>query len=125
MPPTQESVERGDHFIRLRGREVYRFAVTKMADLIKEAAGDHPQDQIGLIVPHQVNQRIIEAAMDQVGLPMSLVHTNIDRLGNTSAASVPIALSEAVAAGKVKKGQLVVMVAFGAGMAWGHTVLRW
>ncbi len=80
---------------------------------------------MALIVPHQVNQRIIESAMEQVGLPMDLVFSNIDRYGNTSAASVPIALREALEAGRLEKGKLVVMPAFGAGMAWGHLLLRW
>jgi 3-oxoacyl-[acyl-carrier-protein] synthase-3 len=124
-PPSHETVDKRMHFMRMGGTKVFKFAVRVFAELVQGVVDRHGKEQIGLIVPHQVNQRIIESAMDQVGLPMALVHTNIDRLGNTSAASVPIALSEAVAAGKVKKGQLVVMVAFGAGMAWGHTVLRW
>jgi 3-oxoacyl-[acyl-carrier-protein] synthase III len=125
MPPTHESVERGDHFIRLRGREVYRFAVTKMADLIREAAGDHPQDQIGLIVPHQVNQRIIESAIERLGWSMDKVMINIDRYGNTSAATVPVALDEAWRTGKLVPGKLIILVAFGAGLTWGSTLLRW
>jgi len=125
MPPTHESIERGDHFIRLRGREVYRFAVTKMADLIQEAAGDHPQDQIGLIVPHQVNQRIIESAIERLGWSMDKVMINIDRYGNTSAATVPVALDEAWRTGKLEPGKLIILVAFGAGLTWGSTLLRW
>jgi 3-oxoacyl-[acyl-carrier-protein] synthase-3 len=125
VPPTHESVERGDHFIRLRGREVYRFAVTKMADLIQEMAREHAPDEIGLVVPHQVNQRIIESALERVGWPMDKVMINIDRYGNTSAATVPVALHEAWQAGRLESGKLVILVAFGAGVTWGASLLRW
>jgi 3-oxoacyl-[acyl-carrier-protein] synthase-3 len=125
QPPTQESIERGDHFIRLRGREVYRFAVTKMADLILEAAGEHAQDEIGLIVPHQVNQRIIESAVERLGWSMDKVMINIDRYGNTSAATVPVALDEAWRSGRLEPGKLIILVAFGAGLTWGSTLIRW
>jgi 3-oxoacyl-[acyl-carrier-protein] synthase-3 len=92
---------------------------------VQKVMDSHGRDEIGVIVPHQVNQRIIEAAMEQVGLSMDLVFSNIARYGNTSAASVPIALSEAYESGRLKKGKLVLMPAFGAGMAWGHVLLRW
>jgi len=125
VPPSHESVDRGDHYIRLRGREVYRFAVTKMADLIEEMASEHGADEIGLLVPHQVNQRIIESAVDRVGWSMDKVFVNIDRYGNTSAATVPVALHEAWQAGRLETGKLVILVAFGAGMTWGASLLRW
>jgi 3-oxoacyl-[acyl-carrier-protein] synthase-3 len=125
VPPTHESVERGDHFIRLRGREVYRFAVNKMADLIEDMAREHSADEIGLVVPHQVNQRIIESALDRVGWPMEKVMINIDRYGNTSAATVPVAMHEAWQSGRLESGKLVILVAFGAGVTWGASLLRW
>ena len=125
VPPTLESVERGDHFIRLKGREVYRFAVTKMADLILEMAEGHDPEEIGIVVPHQVNQRIIEAAMERVGWSLDKVMINIDRYGNTSAATVPVALDEALRAGRVQKGKLAIFVAFGAGLTWGASLVRW
>jgi len=125
VPPTHESVERGDHFIRLRGREVYRFAVNKMADLIEEMARDHAPEEVGIVVPHQVNQRIIESAIERVGWPMEKVMTNIERYGNTSAATVPVALHEAWQAGRLESGKLVILVAFGAGLTWGASLLRW
>jgi len=124
-PPTHETVDGGEHFIRLRGREVYRFAVNKMADMIEEMAGDHPPDEIGLVVPHQVNQRIIESAVSRLGWPMDKVMVNIDRYGNTSAATVPVALDEAWRSGRLESGKLVILVAFGAGMTWGASLLRW
>ncbi|MCE9595006.1 MAG: ketoacyl-ACP synthase III [Planctomycetes bacterium] len=125
QPPTQESVARGDHFIRLKGREVFRFAVTKMSDLIVEMAEGYSYEDIGLIVPHQVNARIIESAMERVGWPLDKVFINIDKYGNTSAGTIPIALDEARRAGRLESGKLLISVAFGAGLTWGGTLIRW
>ena len=111
--------------MKMGGTRVFRFAVRVFAELVQKVLDEHGRDQIGLIVPHQVNQRIIESAMEQLSMPMDHVFCNIDRYGNTSAASVPIALREAMDAGRLEKGKLVVMPAFGAGMAWGHLLLRW
>jgi 3-oxoacyl-[acyl-carrier-protein] synthase-3 len=124
-PPTHETVDAGEHFIRVRGREVYRFAVTKMADLIQEMVEGHSYDDLCLIVPHQVNKRIIEAALERLGWTDEKVMVNIQHYGNTSAATVPVALDEARRAGRFEKGKLVVLVAFGAGLTWGGTLIRW
>lgn len=124
-PASPSSIERRLHYMKMGGTKVFRFAVRVFAELVRDVVERYGRDEIGLIVPHQVNQRIIEAAMEQVGLPMDLVYSNIERYGNTSAASVPIALREALEAGRLQKGKLVVMPAFGAGMAWGHLLLRW
>jgi 3-oxoacyl-[acyl-carrier-protein] synthase III len=124
-PATASSVEQRLHFMKMGGTKVFRFAVRVFAELVQRVVDRYGRDEIGVIIPHQVNQRIIEAAMEQVSLPMDLVFSNIDRYGNTSAASVPIALREAFEAGRLQKGKLVVMPAFGAGMAWGHLLLRW
>jgi 3-oxoacyl-[acyl-carrier-protein] synthase-3 len=124
-PASNRTVEQRLHYMKMGGTKVFRFAVRVFAELVQGVIDRHGRDAIGLIVPHQVNQRIIEAAMEQVGLPMDMVFTNIDRYGNTSAASVPIALREAADAGRLQRGKLVVMPAFGAGMAWGHLLLRW
>ena len=124
-PASYESVEQRLHFMKMGGTRVFKFAVRVFADLVQRVVDKYGRDQIGVIVPHQVNQRIIEAAMDQVGLPKEMAFCNIDRYGNTSAASVPIALREAYDAGRLEKGKLVLMLAFGAGMAWGHLLLRW
>jgi 3-oxoacyl-[acyl-carrier-protein] synthase III len=124
-PATASSVEQRLHFMKMGGTKVFRFAVRVFAELVQRVVDQYGRDEIGVIIPHQVNQRIIEAAMEQVSLPMDLVFSNIDRYGNTSAASVPIALREAFEAGRLQKGKLVVMPAFGAGMAWGHLLLRW
>jgi 3-oxoacyl-[acyl-carrier-protein] synthase-3 len=124
-PASHETVDQRLHFMKMGGTKVFRFAVRVFAELVKNVIDKHGRDQIGVIIPHQVNQRIIEAAMEQLGMPMDFVFSNIDRYGNTSAASVPIALREAYEAGRLQKGKLVVMPAFGAGMAWGHLLLRW
>ncbi len=125
LPPTPESLERGDQYIRLKGREVYRFAVTKMSQLIGEMIEGHDPEEVCLIVPHQVNERIIQAAVERLDWPMEKVFLNIQEYGNTSAATVPIALDETVRKGLLVPGKLVIMVAFGAGLTWGGTLLRW
>ncbi len=125
VPPSAESVARGDHFIRLKGREVFRFAVTKMADLIAEMVAGYDPSEISLVVPHQVNARIIEAAVARLDWSMERVFVNIEKYGNTSAATVPMAFHEALEQQRVEKGKLVVFVAFGAGLTWGATLVRW
>jgi len=124
-PASKDTIEQRLHYMKMGGTRVFRFAVRVFAGLVQSVVDKYGRDAIGVIVPHQVNQRIIEAAMEQVGLPMDLAFINIDRYGNTSAASVPIALREAYDAGRMQKGKLVLMPAFGAGMAWGHLLLRW
>ncbi len=125
LPATPETLAAGKHYIRLRGRDVYRFAVNKMAELINEMAAGHDPDEIGLVIPHQVNARIIESALDRVGWPRDKVVINIDRYANTSAATVPLAWDEAIAEGRLIQNKLVILVAFGAGVTWGASLLRW
>jgi 3-oxoacyl-[acyl-carrier-protein] synthase-3 len=124
-PPTHESLDRGDHFIRVQGREVYRFAVERMGALIEELAQGHAQDEVCLVVPHQVNLRIIDSALERLGWDREKVVVNIQDYGNTSAASVPVALDEAVRAGRAVPGKLVILAAFGAGLTWGGALIRW
>ena len=114
-------------YMRMKGSEVFRFSVRILGEAAFEAiqqAGLQPQD-IDLLIPHQANLRIIDAAAKRLGLPMEKVWVNIDRYGNTSAASVPICLAEAADAGALKPGMNVVLVAFGAGLAWAASVVRW
>jgi 3-oxoacyl-[acyl-carrier-protein] synthase-3 len=125
LPATAATVAQGEHAIRLKGREVFRFAVTHMSDLIAELTKGYPAEEIGLIVPHQVNRRIIDAALERLGMDDSKVVVNIQHYANTSAATVPIALDEAFRAGRLERGKLCVLVAFGAGLTWGGTLLRW
>ena len=114
------------HFMKIKGREVYKFAVQRFCELIDDAMrkSELSVDQIKMIIPHQVNQRIIDSAMEKLKLPPEKAFVNIDRYGNTSAASIPIALDEAVRTGKVGKGDAVVFVAFGGGLTWANAVVR-
>jgi 3-oxoacyl-[acyl-carrier-protein] synthase III len=113
-------------FIQMNGREVFRHAVRSMADAATRAldAAKLTGADIDLMIPHQANIRIIEATAKHAGLPMDKVYVNVDRYGNTSAASVPIALDEAIETGRIKEGSTVLLVAFGAGFTWGSMVVR-
>jgi len=124
-PPSMASVKARQHYIRMRGRDVFRFAVTHMSDMIERMLEGHDRDEVTLIVPHQVNRRIIDAALDRLEMTDEKVIVNIQKYGNTSAATVPLAFDEALKEGRVEKGKLVVMVAFGAGLTWGGALLRW
>jgi len=126
-PSSAETVARGEHFIRMEGKETYRFATKTLASSALaaiERAGLHP-DEIDLVIPHQANVRIIEAVAKGLGFPMERIFVNVDRFGNTSAASVPLALAEAVDSGRVKLGDRIVFVAFGAGFTSGAVALEW
>ena len=109
----------------MNGREVYRFAVTAMTSSLKAAVekAEITLDQIDLLIPHQANIRIIHSAAQTLGLPLEKVFTNVEKYGNTSAASIPVALCEAIEEGRIKPGDTVAMVAFGAGLAWGATIM--
>jgi 3-oxoacyl-[acyl-carrier-protein] synthase-3 len=113
-------------YLKLRGREVYKFAVDRFIQLIEDAMTSCglSQRDVKLIIPHQVNQRIIDSALEKLGLPPEKAFVNIDRYGNTSAASIPIALDEAIRSGRLARGDVVVFVAFGAGLTWANAVLR-
>ncbi len=124
-PSSHETVDLREHAIRVQGREVYRFAVQRMTQCIQEMVEGHSYDDVTLLVPHQVNRRIIDAALERLGWTDEKVVVNIQDYGNTSAASVPIALDEAVRAGRAEKGKLIVLVAFGAGLTWGGSLIRW
>lgn len=126
-PTTSETLVARKQFMSLRGREVYKFAVSKFVELIEGARERHSDLPFGYVIPHQVNARIIESAVERLALPTERVHVNIDRYGNTSAASIPIAFDEALRAGKLddKSGELVVLCAFGAGLTWGSVSIKW
>lgn len=126
-PTTSETLAARKQFMSLRGREVYKFAVSKFVELIEDARERHADLPFGYVIPHQVNARIIESAVERLALPADRVHVNIDRYGNTSAASIPIAFDEALRAGKLddKSGALVVLCAFGAGLTWGSVSIKW
>jgi 3-oxoacyl-[acyl-carrier-protein] synthase III len=125
-PIGPEMLTNKQQFISLKGREVYKFAVTKFEELIGDAIKHCglTMDQVKLIVPHQVNKRIIDSAIERLGFPADRVYVNIDKYGNTSAASIPIALDEAWRAGRLQSGDIVIFVAFGAGLTWANAVVR-
>jgi 3-oxoacyl-[acyl-carrier-protein] synthase-3 len=125
-PASRRTVDERLHYMRMQGREVYKFAVTQMQAIIAETCADAgvAVADVALIVPHQSNLRIIESACAKAGVSMERVMINIDRYGNTSAASVAVALHEAREAGRVCAGDLVMLVAFGAGLTWGSVLLR-
>jgi 3-oxoacyl-[acyl-carrier-protein] synthase III len=127
MKLTPEVLAKGLHYMYMDGRAVFRWAVAILCDTIQDvldSAGVSPQE-VGLYVPHQANIRIINASIDVLHIPRSKVYNNLDRYGNTSAGSVPLALDEAVAEGRVHPSSLVVLSGFGAGLTWGTTLMRW
>jgi 3-oxoacyl-[acyl-carrier-protein] synthase-3 len=126
-PPTADTIRSGEHFIRMEGRETYRYATRTLASTALKAierAGWRPED-VDLFIPHQANVRIIESVARGLGMPMERMFVNVDRYGNTSAASVGIALAEAVESGRVKVGDRLVFVAFGAGLTSGAAAITW
>jgi 3-oxoacyl-[acyl-carrier-protein] synthase-3 len=127
IPMSQEVLDNRDHLVRMAGREVFRSAVRSMADAANEAierAGLTPDD-IDIVVPHQANMRIIEATARYAGIPMEKVFVNVDRYGNMSPATIPVALDEAVEEGRIEHGSRILMVAFGAGFTWASSVYQW
>ena len=126
-PISHETVDQKLHYIKMKGNEVFKVAVRTLEDVtagLLEKHGIVTRD-IDLFIPHQANLRIIQAAAKRLGMPMDKVFVNIDRYGNTGAASIFIALEEAAAQGRLKRGDLVLMAAFGGGFTWGAGLLRW
>ncbi len=127
MPATADLLAQGRQYVYMNGREIFKHAVREMCDSatrVVEEAGLSLSD-ISLVIPHQANVRIIDAVTKRLGLPADRVVVNLTRYGNTSAASVPIALYEAVQQGRVKDGDYLLLTAFGGGLTWGSTVIRW
>ncbi len=126
-PATADSLREGKHFLRMNGKEVFRHAVRVMAESCERvlAKCDVKSEQVAWFIPHQANIRILEAVASQLNVGMDRFPSNLERYGNTSAASIPLALEEAWQGGKIKHGDLVLIVAFGAGLTWGATLLRW
>jgi len=127
LPASAQTVAERLHYLKMNGREVFKFAVTKIIELIEGAAerlGLKPGD-IDLVIPHQVNQRIIQAATERLDMRAEQFFCNLERYGNTSAASTAIALDEAVRGGHIRPGSVVVLLAFGAGFTWGSATLKW
>ncbi len=127
IPTTAESVASGQHFVRMNGREVFKFAtrvLVSSAQVLLERC-NLTVDDVDVYVPHQANVRIIEHARTRLGIPAERVIVNVDRYGNTSSGSIPLALAEALNDGRLKKGDLVLMTGMGAGLTWGSSLIEW
>lgn len=127
MPLTPEAYAAGEQYLRMDGRGVFKWAVRVFEDSVRDVL-EHAgvtAEQLDSIVLHQANQRIIDSAVSHLNVPAEIVFVNLDRYGNTSAASIPLALDEAVRSGKIKSGDHVLLCGFGAGLAWGTAIMRW
>lgn len=126
-PPSAEMAERRDYCIRMQGNEVFKHAVRSLADVAREALTVNKlmPDDVDLFIPHQANIRIMKQVAERLEIPLDRVYVNIDRYGNTSSASIPVALDEANRTGRLKRGDLVLLDAFGGGFTWGAVMLRW
>jgi 3-oxoacyl-[acyl-carrier-protein] synthase-3 len=127
MPPTAESIARGDHYVKQKGVPVFQQAIRRMAEVCESLLGRLGLSgaDVDLLVPHQANRRIIEPTAKRLGLPMDKVVMNIDRVANTTAASIPLALHDALSDGRLRPGTRVLMAAFGGGLTWGACYLTW
>lgn len=127
LPPSVEAIERGDHYLKMQGNEVFKVAVRSMAEVAKIAldANGMTVDDINLFIPHQANIRILDATAKRIGLRDDQVYVNVDRYGNTSGATIPIALDEVNRAGRLKSGDILLLDAFGGGFTWASALIRW
>ncbi|MCK4602044.1 MAG: ketoacyl-ACP synthase III [Phycisphaerae bacterium] len=126
MPASHQTVDDHAHYVKMRGRDVYKFAVEKMQWLIGDCMAhcNLTPDDVDLVVPHQVNVRIIKSAAEKYNFPLEKIYVNIDRYGNTSAASIPLAMAEARDRGLIGAGSVVMLVAFGGGLTWAGAVVK-
>ena len=126
-PPSEKMLAEGLQYLKMKGNETFKVAVRTMEEVAREAlsANGLSVEDLDLYIPHQANVRIIKAVASRLGLPMEKVVMNMDRYGNTSAASIPLALDEAVRGGRVREGNLILMEAFGGGLTWGSVLVRW
>jgi len=127
LPANQQTVEQRLHYMKMNGKETYRFAARLMVEAvtIALAKSELSEKDIDLLIPHQANIRILKSVAKKLSLPMENIMVNLDKYGNTSAASIPIALDEAIKQGKIDDGDIVVLTAFGSGLTWGATVIKW
>lgn len=127
LPASPQSILDRQHFLKMKGREVFKIAVRVMEQAALDilARFELSPDQITCVIPHQANLRIIEMLSDRLTIPLERFFTNLDRYGNTSAASIPLALDEARRVGRIKPGDTVLLLAFGAGLTWGATLIKW
>ncbi|HET6515906.1 MAG TPA: beta-ketoacyl-ACP synthase III [Thermodesulfovibrionales bacterium] len=127
LPVSKETVRKRQHFIKMKGNETFKVAVRTLESLVVESLEENKlkPSQLSLLIPHQANLRIIQATAKRLGLPMERVLVNLERYGNTSAASIPIALDEAVRAGRVRDGDYILLEAFGGGLTWASALIKW
>ncbi len=127
MPPTRETIDTNLHYIKMKGNELFKIAVRVLAEAAGDALGKAGVglDEVDLFVPHQANLRIINAVAKRLGVSGEKFYTNLHKYGNTSAASIPLALDEAAGEGRIKEGDIIVLDAFGGGLTWGACVLEW
>lgn len=123
---THETIDNREHFFKMKGNELFKVAVRSMADISKEMLDKtgYTVEDVDIVIPHQANQRITDAVASRLGVPEEKVYSNIAFHGNTSSASIPIAMDECIESGKIKEGSLVLLTAFGGGVTWGGTVIR-
>ena len=126
-PPSKESLKKKMHYLKMKGNETFKVAVRTLENLVSRTLEENKlkASQISLLIPHQANLRIIQATAERLTLPVEKVFVNIDKYGNTSAASIPIALDEAVRQGRVRDGDYVLLEAFGGGLTWASALLKW
>jgi 3-oxoacyl-[acyl-carrier-protein] synthase-3 len=126
-PASAETLAAGDHFFKMKGNELFKVAVRSMADVSREVLDEAGMtaDDVKLFIPHQANQRITDAVANKLNVEEARVYSNIAMHGNTSSASIPIALDECVEAGRIKSGDLVLLASFGGGVTWGGVLMRW
>ena len=127
FPASKDSVDGRLHYIKMKGNETFKFAVRTLEDLVVKILKENKLEpsQLSLLIPHQANLRIIQATADRLGIPMDKVLVNLDRYGNTSAASIPIALDEALSNGRIKDGDYILLEAFGGGVTWASALIKW
>ena len=127
FPSSKDSIDGGLHYIKMKGNETFKFAVRTLEDLVVKILKENKlkPSQLSLLIPHQANLRIIQATADRLGIPMDKVLVNLDRYGNTSAASIPIALDEAVTTGRINDGDYILLEAFGGGITWASALIKW
>jgi len=126
-PASTDTLQKGMHYIRMKGNETFKVAVRTLEDVALKTLADNSLDssRLSLLVPHQANLRIIQATADRLNLPMEKVFVNLEQYGNTSAASIPIALDEALTSGRIRDGDYILLEAFGGGLTWASALIKW
>ena len=126
MGTSHKTIDDGEHFFKMKGNELFKVAVRSMADISAEMLekSGYTVEDVDIVIPHQANQRITDAVASRLNVPEEKVYSNIAEMGNTSSASIPIAMDECIQSGRIKEGSLVLLTAFGGGVTWGGTVIR-